>query len=175
MLIALGLPLPKKLLCHNHWTMSNRKMSKSVGNVVNPFYAIERMGNDPLRYFLMRHGNLNKDMDFSNDMFGTTYEKELQANIGNLFYRVARPKASSSWSTEEAVRYRREGKYAALGEFFALEDTNPLWTSLEGRLEEVPQLFAQKMNELDPASALRELFLLMRDVSVNFNGNHRLC
>ncbi|KAI9149524.1 putative methionine--tRNA ligase [Paramyrothecium foliicola] len=165
LLMALGLPLPKKLLCHNHWTMSNRKMSKSVGNVVNPFYAIQRFGVDPLRYFLMRNGSLSKDMDYSNNLIAAVYEKELQANIGNLFYRVARPKATGAWSTEEAVTARRNGDFKVLDEFFELEDTDPAWVSLESRLDEMPGRVIAEMDKLDPAGALRELFLFTRDTN----------
>jgi len=56
MLMALGLPLPKRLLVHSHWTVEKKKMSKSVGNVVNPFETMETYGTDAARYFLARVG-----------------------------------------------------------------------------------------------------------------------
>jgi len=103
LLMALGLPLPKKILCHNHWTMSNRKMSKSVGNVVSPTFAVQRWGTDALRYFLMRNGSLQKDTDYSNDVIYAMYIKDLQANLGNLYYRLYRASRTPSWSTRDAV------------------------------------------------------------------------
>ena len=54
--MALGLPLPKRLLVHSHWTVGKKKMSKSVGNVVNPFETMEAYGTDAARYFLARAG-----------------------------------------------------------------------------------------------------------------------
>ena len=56
MLMALGLPLPQRLLVHSHWTVEKKKMSKSVGNVVNPFETMGTYGTDAARYFLARVG-----------------------------------------------------------------------------------------------------------------------
>lgn len=58
MLFALGLEPPKTLLTHGHWTMDNFKMSKSRGNVADPFKAIETYGADAVRYYLMRNAPL---------------------------------------------------------------------------------------------------------------------
>ena len=55
-LLAAGLPLPKTVLAHSHWTMNKAKMSKSRGNVANPFDAIDMFGLDTIRFFLMRVG-----------------------------------------------------------------------------------------------------------------------
>ena len=54
--MALDLPLPKQLLVHAHWTVGKKKMSKSIGNVVNPFEAVKKYGTDATRYFLARAG-----------------------------------------------------------------------------------------------------------------------
>lgn len=54
--MALDLPLPKKLLAHGHWTMDKFKMSKSRGNVADPFEAIQTWGRDAMRTYLMRRG-----------------------------------------------------------------------------------------------------------------------
>ena len=56
MLMALDLPLSKRLLVHSHWTVEKRKMSKSLGNVVNPFETMKTYGTDAARYFLAKVG-----------------------------------------------------------------------------------------------------------------------
>ena len=61
MLAALGLPFPQKLLAHSHWTMDHRKMSKSLGNVVDPIAAIDVYGIDVVRYYLAEVGGKFKD------------------------------------------------------------------------------------------------------------------
>ena len=61
MLQALGLPLTTQLLTHSHWTVDQRKMSKSVGNVADPIQAIDDFGLDVVRYYLARVGGRFKD------------------------------------------------------------------------------------------------------------------
>jgi methionyl-tRNA synthetase len=160
LLMALGLPPPKRLLCHNHWTMSNRKMSKSLGNVVNPFFAVQRWDVDPLRYFLMRNGSLTKDMSYSNQLIGSIYAKELQANIGNLFYRIARPKVTAKWSTLEAVAAFRDGAFNQVSEY----TSQRLFVSLDEHLDKATPAFFEEMEKCDTGGAIRETFNLLREV-----------
>lgn len=61
MLMALDLPLPGAVVAHAHWTMGNLKMSKSRGNVANPYEAIKTYSKDGIRYFLMQRGRLDVD------------------------------------------------------------------------------------------------------------------
>ncbi|KAM0252796.1 hypothetical protein ACHAQJ_007584 [Trichoderma viride] len=165
LLTALGLPVTQGFLCHNHWTMSNRKMSKSLGNVVNPFFAIQRWGIDPLRYFLMRNASLSKDMSYSNQLIGTVYMKELQANIGNLFYRIAKPKSSVRWSTLEAVTAYRNGDLNVLAEKHSPSDADAIYFSLERHLAQSPEAFGKEMDEYNTSGAIREVFELLRETN----------
>ena len=87
-LMALDLPLPKNILTHAHWTMNKMKMSKSVGNVVSPSFALSRFGIDTMRYYLIHDGGLNDDSDYSNDMVVERYTKQLQGQLGNLLSRT---------------------------------------------------------------------------------------
>ncbi|KAM0453837.1 hypothetical protein ACHAPV_008775 [Trichoderma viride] len=165
LLMALGLPVSKGYLCHNHWTMSNRKMSKSLGNVVNPFFAIQRWGIDPLRYFLMRNATFHKDMSYSNQIIGTVYMKELQANIGNLFYRIAKPKSSVRWSTLEAVTAFRNRDLNAWAEKHGKNDSEAVYFSLESHLSESPEAFSKEMDDYDTSAAIRVIFELLRETN----------
>lgn len=88
MLQALDLPLPKRLLAHSHWTVNRRKMSKSIGNVVDPFQAIDELGADPVRYYLARIGGRFKDdVDWSNEQLENN-ASELQSLLGNFYLRI---------------------------------------------------------------------------------------
>ncbi|KAJ1933833.1 methionyl-tRNA synthetase, partial [Linderina pennispora] len=87
LLMAAGLPLPKRILAHAHWTMQGQKMSKSKGNVVDPFQAIAQYGLDPIRYFMMRNGGIADDGDYSNEQVVVRYKKDLVGQLANLAAR----------------------------------------------------------------------------------------
>ncbi|KAK6075943.1 methionyl-tRNA synthetase [Seiridium cupressi] len=101
LLMALDLPLPKRILTHGHWLMDARKMSKSIGNVVNPFFAIDRWGVDTMRYFLIHSAAMESDSNYSNDFIVEKYKKGLQGTLGNFLNRVTR---SKKWNVREAVQ-----------------------------------------------------------------------
>lgn len=89
MLLGLGLSLPKKLLVHGHINVGGAKMSKTVGNVVDPNEIIEGYGLDVFRYFFARHIPTQDDGDFTWEKFETAYNTELGNDLGNLVSRVA--------------------------------------------------------------------------------------
>ncbi len=60
-LLAAELALPHRIIAHGHWLIDGKKMSKSIGNVVDPQYLMKKYGVDQLRYFLLRDGGLNSD------------------------------------------------------------------------------------------------------------------
>ena len=89
MLMSLGLKLPKSIFAHGWWLMSESKMSKSIGNVINPMELIDIYGVDPVRYFLMREMVLGHDSNFSLESFKNRYNSDLANDFGNLLSRVS--------------------------------------------------------------------------------------
>lgn len=89
MLLGLGLPLPKVLLVHGHVNVGGTKMSKSVGNVVDPMEIIQEYGVDAFRYYFSRHIPTQDDGDFTWEKFENAYNNELGNDLGNLVQRVA--------------------------------------------------------------------------------------
>ncbi|KAI1092476.1 tRNA synthetases class I (M)-domain-containing protein [Rostrohypoxylon terebratum] len=153
LLMALDLPLPKTVLCHGHWLMNKQKMSKSVGNVVNPFFAIERWGVDVMRYFLIYNGAMAKDSDYSNELIVERYKK-LQRGLGNLLNRVVLPE---NWKVQHAVTEMCNKR---------LEIELP--TSYIAQAEKADSLrdsVEEQMNTLQPSSALQEIMEVVYSVN----------
>lgn len=89
MLIALDLPLPKTLLVHGFVNVGGTKMSKSLGNVIDPIEVMNTYGVDAFRYFFLRHIPTIDDGDFTWEKFETAYNNELGNELGNLVQRIA--------------------------------------------------------------------------------------
>ena len=89
MLLGLGLELPKVLLSHGYVLNQSEKMSKSIGNVVDPIEVLNLHGVDAFRYFFLRHIDTFVDSDFSIEKFETAYSSELANYLGNLVQRLA--------------------------------------------------------------------------------------
>jgi methionyl-tRNA synthetase len=87
MLMALELPLPKNIFSHGWWTIGGKKMSKSLGNVVDPYRVADRFGTDPFRFFLFREVPFGLDGDFSEQYMIQRYNTDLANDIGNLLSR----------------------------------------------------------------------------------------
>ncbi|MBI5681824.1 MAG: methionine--tRNA ligase [Deltaproteobacteria bacterium] len=88
MLLSAGLPLPKKIFAHGWWTVEGQKMSKSLGNVVDPNGMIDIYGVDPFRYFLLRDVPFGLDGDFSKTALVGRINGDLANNLGNLLSRT---------------------------------------------------------------------------------------
>lgn len=89
MLFSAGIPQPKIIFAHGWWLSGESKMSKSLGNVVNPLDLIDKYGVDPLRYYLMREMVLGQDASFTPESFIKRYNSDLANDFGNLFSRVS--------------------------------------------------------------------------------------
>lgn len=90
MLKAMGEPLPETILAHGWWLSKSSKMSKSVGNVINPLDMLNRYGPDTLRYFLMREMVLGQDSDFSEELFVKRVDTDLANDLGNMLSRIVK-------------------------------------------------------------------------------------
>lgn len=85
-----GLRLPKKLFIHGYMTVDGQKMSKTVGNVIDPVLVIKKYGTEAVRYYLLREIPSYSDGDFSERRFKEVYNADLANGLGNLVARVAR-------------------------------------------------------------------------------------
>lgn len=88
MLLSAGLPATKKVVYHGFITSGGQKMSKSLGNVIDPLALVEEYGTDAVRYFLARHIHPFDDSDFTVERFKETYNADLANGVGNLASRI---------------------------------------------------------------------------------------
>ncbi|MBU5537676.1 MAG: methionine--tRNA ligase [Candidatus Aenigmarchaeota archaeon] len=87
-LLAVGLKVPKQIFAHGYFTIKGQKMSKSLGNVVDPVELSKKYSVDAVRYFLIREFPFGEDGDFSEEALINRINGELVADLGNLIYRV---------------------------------------------------------------------------------------
>lgn len=88
MLASYGAPLPKQMLVHGYWQFEGEKMSKSLGNVVDPYDAEKLVGVDGLRYFLLREAPAGLDGNFSHTALINRFNYDLANDLGNLAHRT---------------------------------------------------------------------------------------
>jgi methionyl-tRNA synthetase len=86
-LMAAGLPVPRRIFGHGWWTVEGEKMSKSVGNVVDPLALVDRFGVDAVRFFLLREVPFGNDGDFAERALISRMNTELANDLGNLCQR----------------------------------------------------------------------------------------
>ena len=94
-LMAANLDLPKRILCHSHWTVDDTKMSKSKGNVVDPIQLIDPYTTDGVRYFLLRDGVPHSDGNFNPKKMTNYLNAELCNTLGNLLSRLTSTKLNN--------------------------------------------------------------------------------
>ena len=153
--MALDLPLPRRIVAHSHWLMGRRKMSKSAGVVVNPFFAIDRFGADVLRFFLAHDGDLSADSEYDNRLLCERYNKSLKNSLGNLYTRLLR---SKKWSVRGAIEAAHAGG-KLVGDTARYEDVT-MWRVLEA----APRQVEAFMSDYQTRKALLAIFDIIYQV-----------
>ncbi len=138
-LMAAGLPVPRRVYSHGWWTVEGEKMSKSVGNVIDPGTLVDSFGLDPVRYYLLREVPFGNDGDFSRKALIGRMNSELANDLGNLAQRslslIARNCAGMLPAAGVATDQDRE----------LLDAANALPSAMQARLDR--QAFHEALDE----------------------------
>ena len=154
MLISAKLPLPKTIFVHGFILSNGKRMSKTLGNVIDPFYLAEKYGVDAVRYYLLREITPFEDGDITEEKFKEAYNANLANGLGNLTARIM--KMSEQYLKSEELRvenknftpYKNEVFYSGLMDNF--------------ELNKVMDLIWQKISELDLYIQKTEPFKLIK-------------
>jgi methionyl-tRNA synthetase len=179
MLMSLGIPLPKALYVHGFITVDDKKISKSLGNVVHPSEIVNKYGVDAFRYFFLRHIPSYGDGDFSWELLENAYNNELANELGNAVQRTVvmidktfkgkigdlPPAEHDTSNYEEALKVCRFDR--ALDEVWQhvrglnqyIDEEKPWTISLEKDEDHLREVLAYQLNSLLVIANLLEPFL----------------
>lgn len=129
MLLSARIPLPTEIFVHGYLTVEGQKISKSLGNVIDPFALAEKYGTDPVRYYLLAKFSPFEDGDFSEEKLKETYNSDLANGLGNLVSRVAKL-AEGSEVKNQRSRVEEPGYATALTNFRFDEALGVVWKKI---------------------------------------------
>ena len=162
MLMALDLPLPSTVVSHGMILVNGQKMSKSIGNVVDPLEVLEKHGTEAFRYFFLRHIDTFADSDFTWDKFEDAYNNELANDLGNLVQRLATLCQKNGFVYTDATEIKLPAEYVKLMDEFRFKDAFDFaW----GKVQEInkkiddkkPWVLKKENKEKELFSVLKEL------------------
>lgn len=171
MLLSAELPLPKELVVHGFINSGGQKMSKSLGNVIDPAVEIDKYGCDPVRYYLLREIATLGDGDYNNDRFTEIYNSELANNLGNVVSRTSAMlhkynegktvKVNLPKELEEAKGTTINEYHAAVGKYnfkLAIETISRLLGTIN---QTIDQEKPWQVAKTDPQKAIQDLSNLL--------------
>ena len=152
--MSAGIELPKTIFAHGWWLMGESKMSKSIGNVINPMDLIDDYGVDPVRYYLMREMVLGQDSSFTMDSFIQRYNSDLANDFGNLLSRVS-----------TLMKKNYDGKIPEPGDFTETEAV------IKSNGESLGEVVKEKIEAMRLNEAIEEIMQYIRSVNKYMENN----
>lgn len=167
MLLSAKLPLPKSILIHSFITSGGQKMSKSLGNVIDPFEVAEKYGIEPFRYFMLSQIPIDEDGDFTFERFKEVYTSDLSNGIGNLVARVAKLAENSGFTANEHEAKLDAEVENLMKDYKFNQALSWIWTIVSLADQRVNQTEPWKLKGTELKEVLDELVSLIQRIAYN--------
>src|SRR3989344_162788 len=154
MLLSAGLPLPKQIFVHGFLSVAGEKISKSIGNVIDPFPLVEKYGVDAVRYYLLREIPSDGDGDFSIKKLEARYTADLANDLGNLISRVTNllEKNCDGQVLKQVETPKRAENVQKYIEAFKLHEAlNEIWENVRWANQYIDKAKLWELPKKDPA------------------------
>lgn len=162
MLMSAGLPNSKQIIIHGFITSGGQKMSKSTGNVIDPFEIVEKYGTDALRYWLAREMNTFEDGDFTIERFEEAYNAHLANGLGNLVSRVVKMAENAGLKvSDQSVPYEKNEN---LEKFLIKDEADRIWANIADLNAFIQRTEPFKTIKTDPEKAKQDIKYLLDNI-----------
>ncbi len=166
MLLSAGLPPSRQIIIHGFITSGGQKMSKSLGNVIDPFEIVQTYGTDALRYWLVREMNTFEDGDFTMEKFKESYNANLANSLGNLVSRIVKMATMNGVPTADEPKMD-EGAYSYgghLDRFDIKKAADTVWAEIAVLDKKIQDTEPFKLIKSDPEKGKSIIAELVRDL-----------
>ena len=170
MLMGLGLPLPKVIVSHGFVLVDGQKMSKTIGNVVDPVEVLDKYGVDTFRYYFLKHIDTFSDSDFTWSKYDAAYNNELANDLGNLVQRLATLASKNNISIDQPIECKYDSECGEMMDKYEFSKAfNKIWErvqELNRKIdEEKPWTLAKNGNTEKLCECLQGLIKNMLEVN----------
>jgi len=168
MLLSANLETPKIIFVHGFITVAGQKMSKSLGNVIDPFELVNKYGTDAVRYYLLREITPTQDGDFTFEKFEARYNSDLAGGIGNLLARVLgiskglKVASKATKNTEKKIKKTKKICDTAIQNFKFNEALSLIWDLISYCDKYINE---KKLWETKDKKVLEDLFFVLNKIS----------
>lgn len=166
-LLSAGLELPKALFVHDYITVDGQKMSKTLGNVLDPIPLVEKYGADSLRYYLLSKLSPFADGDFSDEKFKEAYNSDLANGLGNLVARVARLCEQNNIASEKDLNHLSGDVEKHLSEYKFNDALNFIWSQIAEADKKINETRPWELSGQQAKPVLEELVKRIRQIAYN--------
>lgn len=165
-LLSANLPLPKAILVHGYFTVNGQKMSKTIGNIIDPFTVIDKYGADALRYYLLKEISPFADGDFSFSRLNEVYNADLANELGNLVSRLTNLAEKDNLILNEKSNYQFDSLIIELFNNFQFNlILEEIWKQIKSLNKKIDDFAPWKKNPTERKDFLIECLSTLRSIS----------